>query len=96
MTTWKKVIIQVVTSLILIFCIVFGRIISIPDNVQKLHGLPLVWGIHQLVTIAGPVDTWSINIFKLALDLIIWLTIIIISPILYDRFKIVSCEKCIE
>jgi hypothetical protein len=96
MSTGKKIIIQFVTSLILIFCIVFGRTISLADNVQKLHGLPLVWGIHQLVTIAGPVDTWSVNVFNLALDLIIWLTIVIISPILYGRFKIVSCERCIE
>jgi len=92
----RKSIVQLVASVLMLIALLYGRSVSYPDNVHSLHGLPLVWGTHQLVTIAGPVDTWSINIFKLALDLIIWLTIIIISPILYDRFKIVSCEKCIE
>jgi len=55
-----------------------------PDNVHVDYGLPLVWGVHTLNTIAGPVDLWSVNIGALALDLIVWLAIILCASALLE------------
>ena len=43
------------------------------------------WGVHQLVTIAGPVDIWSVSLMNLVIDLVFWLAIIQISTILIAR-----------
>ena len=58
----KKFLIQSISSVIAIIGIAYGRSISLPDATSKIYGLPLTWGVHQLVTIAGPVDIWSVNI----------------------------------
>jgi hypothetical protein len=68
----------------------------VPDNIQRLHGLPLKWGIHQIATIIGPVDTWRVNISYLVIDLIFWILLVIISPVIYERFTVVSCEICLD
>ena len=54
-------IIQLAVSLIMIAVMLFGRSVSYPDNLHNLHGLPLAWGTHQLVTIEGPVDYWLVT-----------------------------------
>lgn len=96
MDTVKKLIIQGIVGLLTIFAITFGRLRDMPDNFQRLHGLPFIWGTHQLNTIAGPVDIWYINLTNLSLDIFLWLLFLIIAPILYDKFTIVSCPRCIE
>lgn len=72
---------QIAIALIMIAAMSYGRHVSFPDNVHELHGIPLVWGTHQLVTIAGPVDTWMVNLTNFVIDLVIWLAIILIAPI---------------
>lgn len=83
----RKSIYQSAVALLAIAALVFGRPVSFPDNVHTLHGLPLNWGAHQLVTIAGPVDTWRVNLVNLSLDLVFWLAIVIATPAILDRTK---------
>jgi hypothetical protein len=77
-----------------IFGVTYGRIISVPDNVRRIYGLPLAWGVNQLVSFAGPVDSWSITLFYLVLDLVFWIALIIVAPILLEEFTIISCDRC--
>jgi uncharacterized protein HemY len=70
----------------MIIALTAGRPINYPDNVADLHGFPLVWGNHQLVTIAGPVDTWRVSITMLIVDLVIWLGIIVALPLAVEKF----------
>jgi hypothetical protein len=83
----RKSIVQLVASVLMLIALLYGRSVSYPDNVHSLHGLPLVWGTHQLVTIAGPVDYWMVSITNLAIDLVIWLAIIMIIPYLLKDAK---------
>ena len=81
----RKVIIQLAIALLAITVLVFGRPVSMPDNIHTLHGLPLNWGAHQLVTIAGPVDTWRVNLVNLAIDLVFWFGLAIGIPCLSKK-----------
>lgn len=81
----KELIIQSIISIIAIIGIAYGRLLSVPDAVSRSYGLPLNWGVHQLVTIAGPVDIWSVNITFLVYDLIFWLLIVLILPRIFKR-----------
>ena len=78
----KESVFQAGVAVLMLGFLLYGRPINVPDNMQTLHGFPLVWGNHQLVTIAGPVDYWMVNITNLAVDLVIWLAIIVIIPYL--------------
>lgn len=75
---------QIAIALIMIAALIYGRPVNFPDNVHTLHGIPLVWGTHQLVTIAGPVDTWMVNVTNLVIDLVIWLVIILVTPMIAE------------
>ena len=81
-----KAILQAALSIVAIIAMSFGRLISMPDNVTRLYGLPLNWGAHQLVTIAGPVDVWRVNITNLVLDLVFWMIILLISGIYSENW----------
>ena len=82
---YRKLLIQGIVSLVAITGIAYGRLFSVPDAVSRLYGLPLNWGVHQLVTIAGPVDIWSVNVTYLVFDLAFWILILLIIPIIIDR-----------
>jgi hypothetical protein len=58
-----------------------------PDYVHVDYGYPLVWGVHVLNTIHGPVDMWRINLSALYIDLAVWLSIMIIGLFLILHFK---------
>ena len=73
-------IIQIAVSILMLVALLYGRPVNHPDNVNNQHGFPLVWGTHQLVTIAGPVDYWIVSVTNLAVDLVIWVGIILIVP----------------
>jgi hypothetical protein len=77
---------QAAVAVIIIVALVIGRPVSMPDNVQNLHGFPMVWGTHQLVTIAGPVDTWRVSITALIIDLVLWLAILIMTPVAVEYY----------
>ena len=83
----RNTIIQSAVAILAIVMLVFGRPVSMPDNVHTLHGLPLNWGTHQLVTIAGPVDIWRIDMINLTVDLVIWFAMIILVPFVLKRIE---------
>ncbi len=64
---------------------VYGFTESMPDNVYTRHGLPVVWGRHQTVTIAGPVDTWTVRLNALVGDLVFWSAVTLTGPLLLTR-----------
>ena len=82
----RKTVYQAAVALLALAALIYGRPVSFPDNVHTSHGLPLTWGVHQLVTIVGPVDTWRANLVNLALDLVFWFGIVIITPVLVERY----------
>ena len=92
----RKIIVQGILGLILIFALTYGRPLSLPGNISTLYGLPLTWGIHTMSTIAGPADNWTISIPYIMTDLVLWVVILIISPIIAERFTVETCRKCIE
>jgi len=82
----KERIIQGIVSLLAFIGILYGRLVSFPDAISRVYGIPLNWGIHQLVSIVGPVDIWSVNLTYLAIDLVIWLLIVqVISTVVSRR-----------
>ena len=82
----QTILTQIVASILAVIGIAYGRTFSVPDAFSKTFGFPLNWGLHQLGTIAGPVDIWSVNLMNLVIDLLFWLTIIQISTILVERY----------
>ena len=84
----RKTVFQAAVVLLALAALIYGRPVSFPDNVHTSHGLPLTWGVHQLVTIVGPVDTWMVNLINLALDLVFWFGLVILTPLLVERYII--------
>jgi len=81
----KARIYQILVAVIMLVAMVYGRNVSFPDNVHVVHGLPLVWSTHQLVTIGGPVDTWRVNMANMIIDLVFWASLITLTPYLTDK-----------
>ena len=77
----KGEIAQAAVAVVMIIALILGRPVNMPDNVMNLHGLPMIWGSHQLMTIAGPVDTWTVSINTLVIDLVIWLALLMLTPV---------------
>lgn len=82
---YGKLLIQGIVSFVAIIGIAYGRLVSFPDAVSRLYGLPLIWGVHQLVSIAGPIDFWSVNVTYLVFDLMFWMLVLLVISILMDR-----------
>ena len=95
MESYKQLVIQGVFGLILVFALTYGQTTVLPDNVRTLYGFPLTWGIHQINSISGPDNKWIVNTDSLLVDLTIWVIILIIVPLIADRFTIETCRKCI-
>jgi hypothetical protein len=81
----KERITQVTISILAIIAITYGRLVNFPDAVHRLYGFPLNWGTHQLVSIAGPVDIWSINLTNLTFDLAFWMLILLVIPTIVSK-----------
>ena len=96
MDSRRRFILQGLVGVLGVFTVGFGWPVNFADNVQRLHGLPFTWGVHQLVTIAGTVDIWTVDVMVLMVDLAIWIALVLLAPIFYDRFNIVSCEICLD
>ena len=64
---------------------VYGFTESMPDNVNTRHGLPFMWGRHQTITIAGPVDTWTVDLKALVGDLVFWSAVTMTGPLMLTR-----------
>jgi len=72
----------VAASIMMIVCMVYGFTVSMPDNVYTRYGLPFTWGKHQRVTIAGLVDTWTVELNAMLGDLIFWSAITLTGPLM--------------
>lgn len=72
----------ILISFVMVLAITWGVEYNWPDYVHVNYGFPLVWGIHTLNTIHGPVDIWHVNLMFLAADLAIWLLVLIVGLIL--------------
>ena len=51
----------------------YGALVVWPDFVHTNFGIPLTFAVHTSNTIAGPVDTWDVDLNALAEDLAFWL-----------------------
>jgi hypothetical protein len=74
--------VQAVASVFAMVAITWGIRYDWPDYVHVKYGLPLTWGVHTLATIAGPADTWSVNLTALAINLAIWLGLMFLLSLL--------------
>jgi hypothetical protein len=72
---------------------VYGFTTSMPDNVYTRHGLPFTWGWHQTVTIAGPVDTWTVRLNALVGDLVFWSAVAVTGPLFMTRKGSLEAQK---
>ena len=86
----QTIVTQAIVSILAVVGLAYGRTFSVPDALSRTYGFPLNWGLHQLGTIAGPVDIWSVNLMNLVIDLVFWLAIIQISVILAERYTRVT------
>ena len=65
----RSIVIQFTCAILAIIAFTYGTEFSVPDAVSISYGFPFNWGVHELMTIAGPVDIWKINLTNLILDL---------------------------
>jgi hypothetical protein len=63
---------MIVWTGITLFALLWGIQHNLPDFVHRDYGLPMTWGTNTLSTIAGPANSWSVNIQNLFFDLVIW------------------------
>ncbi len=54
--------------------ITYGTNHNWPDYVHVSYGIPLTFAIHTLDTIAGPADSWTLELGSLVANLTFWLT----------------------
>jgi len=78
---------RVAIGVLMVAVLTYGWLTSYPDNVNMSYGLPLTWGVHQLITIAGPVDTWRVDMSALIIDLVVWVALLIVVPMYVGKAK---------
>jgi len=76
----RSLILRIALGVLTVAALCYGWTTSFPDNVNLSYGLPLTWGVHQLETIAGPVDTWRVDPTALLMDLALWVALLIVAP----------------
>ena len=81
----RALIIQAALAVIAILALTWGTHYNWPDFVHVKHGLPLNWGVHTTSTIAGPADTWDVDLTSLTIDLAIWLALILMASAYLSR-----------
>jgi len=62
--------------------------VNVPDLTLTRHGFPLVWLLHQTMSISGPVDVWSFKWTNLLLDLAFWYLISTLLVYAWCKFKL--------
>ena len=72
-------VIPIVVAVVALIALAWSTRYDWPDNVHVRYGLPLTWGTHTLVTIAGPANIWRVDFVNLILDLVLWLALIVAS-----------------
>jgi len=76
----RSLLLRAALGVLTVAALCYGWTTSFPDNVNISYGLPLKWGVHQLITIAGPVDTWRVDVWALLIDLTLWVALLIVVP----------------
>ena len=66
-----------VWSAITILALTWGVLYNWPDYVHTDYGLPLKWATHTTSTFTGPANLWAVDLGALAVDLVIWLGIMV-------------------
>jgi hypothetical protein len=61
--------------------LLYGSVYSIPDLVTVSYGFPLRWGVNTVVTIAGSVNRWEVNLMSLIIDLTVWIGLLVLASI---------------
>lgn len=77
--------IPIVVAAVALIALVWGTRYDWPDNVHVRYGIPLTWGTHTLVTIAGPANIWRVTPINLILDLVFWLALITASYYIFRK-----------
>ena len=72
-----RTIILVILGVIGTLALVYSSSYSVPDLLEVRYGLPLTWGVNTLSTIAGPVNIWRVDLFRLAIDAAFWFIVLI-------------------
>ena len=78
---------RVAIGVLTVAALTYGWMTSYPDNVNLSYGVPLRWGTHQLITIAGPVDVWRVDVSALFIDLVVWVALLIVVPMYVEKAK---------
>lgn len=78
----RSLTIQAILAFAMVMAVAWGTRYNWPDYVHVKYGFPATWGVHTLVTISGPADSWRVNLQNLILDLAIWAMLILLTPIL--------------
>ncbi|MEM1944242.1 MAG: hypothetical protein QW756_02175 [Nitrososphaerota archaeon] len=68
-----------VWSVLTVAGMVWGTQYDWPDFGHIDYGLPLVWGVHTLVTITGPADIWQVDLPIIVYDLVFWLALLVVG-----------------
>jgi len=50
------------------------------------YGLPLTWGVNQLWSVTGPMNSWEIDFLNFLVDFVFWLAIFL-APLVLMYFK---------
>jgi len=58
----RSLTIQAILAFAMVMAVAWGTRYNWPDYVHVKYGLPATWGVHTLVTIAGPADSWRVNL----------------------------------
>ena len=77
MKFWKIVLINLVLLSASTLALTWGSVYDVPDLLRVDYGFPFTWGRNTLSSIYGPVNLWDANVVLLAIDLLIWLVIVI-------------------
>ena len=62
----------IICIVLTLFGVGWGLRYDWPDFVHIDYGFPLKWATLTLVTIAGPANTWTVDIETLLIDIAIW------------------------
>ncbi|MDG6908453.1 MAG: hypothetical protein JRN20_22000 [Nitrososphaerota archaeon] len=65
----------IVTSMI---AMSHGTLLNWPDFVHVIYGFPFTFATHTLNTIVGPVDKWGVDMIALVVDMVFWLSGLIV------------------
>ena len=94
MKLWYVVLVDAFLLVATILSLALGSVYDVPDLLRVNYGFPLIWGWNTLSTISGPVDIWHVDVIILAVDLFLWLTIIIsVNSYLFMRVRKSVTEK---